>query len=208
MSTNNRLRIDKLLIEGFRTKESRDPSGKLVRERIAVKVARRIAVIDGGGRFFHAFVDLLIINTFGLILQIVVWGISLTSPFFLYLLTSFFFSFFSFILRPVYYALCEAIWQSTPGKMIFGRVVINQYAEKPEATSIIIRSLVRLIPFEAFSCFSERGWHDTWTDTWVVHKSEAAALADLRQKQETEIVEKWKADWDDYNRKKAEGAKL
>lgn len=199
MSTNNRLRIDKLFIDGFRTKESRNASGKLVREKVAIKVVRRIAVIDGGSRFFHAFIDLLIINTMGMILQIVIWGINEDISLFLQLLTSFFFSFFSFLIIPVYYALCETIWQSTPGKMLFGRVVINEYAEKPEGTTIIIRSLVRLIPFESFSCFAERGWHDRWTDTWVVHKSEAAALAKLRQEQETEILKKWKADWEKYN---------
>lgn len=206
MNSANRLRIDQLTFDSFRTKETRNSQGKLERERIPVKVARKIQVVDGGGRLLHAFIDGLIINCIGFLLQLGFWGIPDSGHFVLNIFTSFFFSFYGFAMRPMYYGVCESIWQSTPGKMLFGRVVINEFAEKPSVGVIAVRSLIRLIPFEAFSCISERGWHDTWPDTWVVHKTEAAALLEARQKQEAEIIEKWKADWEKYNREMAEQA--
>jgi uncharacterized RDD family membrane protein YckC len=41
---------------------------------------------------------------------------------------------------------------------------------KPTFQKIVIRSLVRIIPFEAFSLLSPnpRGWHDTLSDTIVI----------------------------------------
>lgn len=202
MNAANRLRIDKLTFDSFRTKEKRNSEGKLERERIPVKVARKIQVVDGGSRFLHSLIDSLIIQLLGFLLQIVFRGIPNSGHFALHFFSSFFFSFYAFAMLPLYYAVCESVWQSTPGKMLFGRVVINEFAEKPAVGTIAVRSLIRLIPFEAFSCIAERGWHDTWTDTWVVHKSEAAALAEARAKQESEIIEKWKSDWEKYNREK------
>lgn len=80
------------------------------------------------------------------------------------------------ILYPGYYILFESIVQSTPGKLILGRVVVNEYGEKPSFLVILKRSYSRIVPFETFSCLSTLGWHDTWSDTFVIRKNDLAEL--------------------------------
>jgi uncharacterized RDD family membrane protein YckC len=80
------------------------------------------------------------------------------------------------ILYPGYYILFESTMQSTPGKIILGRVVVDEYGEKPSFSTIVKRSYSRVVPFEAFSCLSNLGWHDTWSDTFVIRKKDLEEL--------------------------------
>lgn len=88
------------------------------------------------------------------------------------------------LLLPSYYTVMEYYFQQTPGKMLTGTVVINEYAEKPSFRICLLRTLCRMVPFEAFSCMEtpSRGWHDKWTHTYVVPKKEVAKLKELLQK--------------------------
>ncbi len=86
------------------------------------------------------------------------------------------------IVTYLYYMLCEWKFGSTPGKMVFGRVVIDKNGVKPDLQTLAARTLIRFIPFEAFSCLSDRGWHDKWSETFVVHKDEAKILLQELQK--------------------------
>ncbi|RZJ66580.1 MAG: RDD family protein [Flavobacterium sp.] len=76
----------------------------------------------------------------------------------------------SIFLYLVYYFVFEAITGRTLGKFITGTMVINEDGEKPTTRDALIRTLCRLIPFEAFSFFGERGWHDSISKTYVVRK--------------------------------------
>ncbi len=68
-----------------------------------------------------------------------------------------------------YYTLFESLTQKTPGKFFTNTIVINEYGQKPDFSNILGRSMIRLIPFEAFSFLSGgRGWHDRWSNTFVV----------------------------------------
>ena len=67
-----------------------------------------------------------------------------------------------------YYAVFESIWGRTPGKFVFGTVVVDESGGKPGPGQIIKRTLCRFIPFEAFSFFGSRGWHDSISRTRVV----------------------------------------
>lgn len=82
------------------------------------------------------------------------------------------------MLVPVYYVACEYFLQQTVGKMITGSVVINEFAERPTVGQCIGRTFARLVPFEQFSFLGSpsRGWHDEWSDTWVVSKAEAERI--------------------------------
>lgn len=80
------------------------------------------------------------------------------------------------ILYPGYYILFESTMQSTPGKIILGRVVVDEYGEKPSFMTIVKRSYSRIVPFEAFSCLSNLGWHDTWSNTFVIRKKDLQEL--------------------------------
>jgi uncharacterized RDD family membrane protein YckC len=71
-----------------------------------------------------------------------------------------------------YYTTQEAVTGRTVGKLITGTRVVNKEGKIPSTGVIFRRSLSRLVPFEAFSFLGDgsRGWHDAWTDTWVVEK--------------------------------------
>ncbi|MBC7449892.1 MAG: RDD family protein [Cytophagales bacterium] len=96
----------------------------------------------------------------------------------------------SVVLLPVVYTFFEYIWQQTPGKMIMNIVVIDQYAQNPDFKTCLLRSIIRMIPFEAFSCMGSRsrGWHDRWTKTYVVPKDRLLSLQEL-VKRETPVIQ-------------------
>jgi uncharacterized RDD family membrane protein YckC len=83
-----------------------------------------------------------------------------------------------------YYFICEKTMQRTIGKFATKAVVINQYAEPADDGSLIGRSFSRLVPFEAFSCLSDRGWHDRWSKTYVVTTDERDKLKRLLNEQQ------------------------
>jgi uncharacterized RDD family membrane protein YckC len=88
-----------------------------------------------------------------------------------------------------FYAGFEGFFGSTPGKMLLGRVVIDEYGERPEFPRILLRTVCRWVPFEAISCLWPLGWHDKWSKTFVVTKDEADRLWDLLAKMEMEATQ-------------------
>jgi uncharacterized RDD family membrane protein YckC len=72
------------------------------------------------------------------------------------------------ILMFSYYAFFEGIWARTPGKLVCGTIVVTQEGTKPSFGCIALRTVCRFIPFEPFSFFGERGWHDGISKTYVV----------------------------------------
>jgi hypothetical protein len=70
----------------------------------------------------------------------------------------------------IYYFAFEAICQRTPAKFITGTKVINADGAKPSIAKIVKRSLIRFIPFEDFSFLGDKvyGWHDRWSQTFVI----------------------------------------
>jgi uncharacterized RDD family membrane protein YckC len=60
----------------------------------------------------------------------------------------------------------------TIGKYLTGTKVVKEDGSIPEMKDYFIRSLCRLIPFEAFSFLGETGWHDSISKTRVVNNSE------------------------------------
>ena len=70
----------------------------------------------------------------------------------------------------ILYTILESLTQKTIGKLITNTKVVLENGEKPSVNVIIIRSLCRLIPFDAFSFLGDvpKGWHDTMSKTYVV----------------------------------------
>jgi uncharacterized RDD family membrane protein YckC len=90
------------------------------------------------------------------------------------------------LLYPALYCYCEYKWQKTPGKFLSKTIVINEYANKPDIRTIVLRSLIRIVPFDPLSCLGEkysRGWHDKWSETWVVSEKEFTKLKELQLEQ-------------------------
>lgn len=74
------------------------------------------------------------------------------------------------IVMMLYYVPLEGLFGRTLGKLIVGTRVVNETGGAPSFQQILIRSLCRFIPFEAFSFFGKdaRGWHDSIPRTHVV----------------------------------------
>lgn len=101
------------------------------------------------------------------------------------------FSFFitTLLIYPLYYSFFEYTWQRTPGKFITKTIVVNEYGEKPDLGYIILRSVLRMVPFEFISCYGDKysyGWHDKFSKTWTVPYSELEELKRLQLEQEIE----------------------
>jgi uncharacterized RDD family membrane protein YckC len=67
-----------------------------------------------------------------------------------------------------YYCFFEGIWARTPGKLVFGTMVVSEQGDKPVFGQVVGRTLCRFIPFEGLSFFGEAGWHDSIPKTQVV----------------------------------------
>jgi uncharacterized RDD family membrane protein YckC len=135
-----------------------------------------VRTINAGLRFVHLIVDyfILIIITY---LIAAIPGINKSILELLNLIV--------FLSYPMLYALTEYKFQQTPGKMITSHVVIDKYANKPDFKTCLLRTLIRFVPFEPISCLSSpsRGWHDKWSNTYVVHKDEVIKLKAILEKE-------------------------
>ncbi|MFD0863000.1 RDD family protein [Sungkyunkwania multivorans] len=70
-----------------------------------------------------------------------------------------------------YYFIAESLLGGrTIGKYLTKTVTVDINGNKPTIGHTLKRSLSRMVPFEQFSFFGElgRGWHDQWSDTYVV----------------------------------------
>jgi uncharacterized RDD family membrane protein YckC len=68
----------------------------------------------------------------------------------------------------MYYTLCEKLFNGyTLGKLITGTRAIRADGKPLTFKDSLLRSLSRIVPFEAFSGFGVP-WHDAWTNTRVI----------------------------------------
>ena len=76
----------------------------------------------------------------------------------------------TFLINMFYFTLLETLTGRTMAKLITRTKVVAENGEKASLEAILIRSLCRFIPFDAFSFLGEdaRGWHDTLSKTRVI----------------------------------------
>jgi uncharacterized RDD family membrane protein YckC len=72
------------------------------------------------------------------------------------------------VLYSTYYLFFEGLWARTPGKWLFGTIVVNTQNVRPSWKQVLGRTLCRFIPFEALTFFGERGLHDRFSGTLVM----------------------------------------
>lgn len=79
---------------------------------------------------------------------------------------------FGCIISLIYYNLSEIFLSRTVGKFITKTIVVMEDGSKPDYKTIMVRTICRLIPFNAFSFLGtpSRGWHDSLSKTYVVQK--------------------------------------
>jgi uncharacterized RDD family membrane protein YckC len=69
----------------------------------------------------------------------------------------------------IYYTICEKAFKGyTLGKLITGTRAVREDGNELTIKDALLRSLSRIVPFEAFSAFGGYPWHDSWTKTRVV----------------------------------------
>ncbi|GGB85217.1 hypothetical protein GCM10007424_26590 [Flavobacterium suaedae] len=78
--------------------------------------------------------------------------------------------FLGVVILIVYYGLIESLTSRSIGKYITGTKVVMYDGSKPDAGTILLRTICRIIPFEAFSFLGSkaRGWHDSLSKTYVI----------------------------------------
>ena len=77
------------------------------------------------------------------------------------------------VMLVIYYFVFEVWLQKTIGKMVTKTKVVMADGSKPTASKILLRSIIRIVPFEPFSSVGTKKeqrtwWHDRWTKTRVV----------------------------------------
>ena len=76
---------------------------------------------------------------------------------------------YSYFLMFLYYFSIEGFTNRSLGKYITKTMVVMENGEQPTLSSIFIRSLCRMIPFDALSFLGGGiGWHDSISKTYVV----------------------------------------
>ncbi len=161
-------RIIDIYEDQIRTRESRDQFGKIKTYQQEVRLRRELDLVPAGKRFFNFLIDAIMIY---IIIQIV------------YLLPySSYYDFIVFFIFPIYYIIAEYKYQQTIGKFITKTKVIDIYGNKPTLKQIVLRTLIRFVPYEILTfLMRERGWHDTWTKTYVLHIEELEEISILMQ---------------------------
>jgi uncharacterized RDD family membrane protein YckC len=180
-------KITDLTEKRFRTTYVRDANGnrKKVSEEVTGK--RTVNTVDSGPRFGHFIIDLIFFQIaiyfvdylFQLIVYLTRASVSISLTFGLIS------SIVLLLLYPFLYFICELKWQKTPGKFLTKTIVIDEYGNKPDIGQLALRSLIRVVPFEPFSCLgnNSHGWHDRWSTTFVVKETELEEIKKLQSEQ-------------------------
>jgi len=76
----------------------------------------------------------------------------------------------------LYWFGIEAIFKGkTLGKLITGTRAVNADGSNLTAKAALLRSLCRMVPFEAFSALGNPSypWHDKWAKSYVINEKES-----------------------------------
>lgn len=184
---NNRKKITELTEIRWRTTHFFDEYGNRVRDREEYIARREVRSVKSGPRFGHFLADMIafqiIVAVVGFTLQVIFKYTTINS--FEGLFIALIINISGLVLYPMLYALSEYYLQRTPGKYLTQTLVIDEYGDKPDFKTALLRSIIRMVPFEPFSCTDNysRGWHDKWSNTWVVPEEELQEIRRLQQEQ-------------------------
>ncbi|WP_223606368.1 RDD family protein [Chryseobacterium sp. OSA05B] len=85
-----------------------------------------------------------------------------------------------------YFFFMEYYLGKTIAKYITGTEVISIDGNKPTQQQIIARTFSRAVPFDSLSFLGNNGWHDSWSDTRVIHVKNY--LAERQSKEEINSI--------------------
>lgn len=179
-------KISDLTEKRWRTKYYRDAYGNRIPEKEEYTAYRPVKSVKAGPRFGHFIIDTICFQILSYLVNYIFAMSTVDHSNRISITIAFISLNVNLLLYPCYYFIFEAIWQKTPGKFLTRCSVVNEYGQKPELTTIAARSLIRLVPFEAFSCLGDNyshGWHDRWTKTWVIPDEELEILRKMQAEQ-------------------------
>lgn len=81
--------------------------------------------------------------------------------------------------RFIYFFVFEALFASSPGKMLTQTRVSDKSGNKAGLIAILKRTLCRLIPFEAFTFFTGYNLHDKLSNTYVIREQQKGVAANV-----------------------------
>jgi uncharacterized RDD family membrane protein YckC len=167
------MKITDLKQKRYRTNYVKDRLGNRTRVQEEYLATRVIKETSSGLRVVHFFVDFLVFAlilfptfVFVIFLMTEVLDLNIDNTVTLLQIAAY----------PLYYFILESVFGTTIGKLLTKSKVINEYGTKPSPREILLRSVIRIIPFEQFSFLSNNLWHDRWSKTWVVPKEEEERL--------------------------------
>ena len=135
------------------TRDSNGTETKIIEE---VAISRKVKVISGGSRFGHYILDAVFILIIAVLLNAIGFNLldggEMSGFYFNSNGSGFQVNYSGYVVTLLYYAISEIAMGTTPAKAILGRVVINEYAEKPDFGTLILRTIIRIVPFEPLSC--------------------------------------------------------
>lgn len=175
--------IENLKVEKTTYRKEQDENGNIVKVPTTKMVARTPIVVNQGVRFGYFMIDVVFYYIITIIIGVII-GIIVVATDNVDLLTPgtplmTFLDYMGYPIYFLYYAFFDKFTGGSLGKIICGYTVIDEQAEKISFGKSMLRTICRFIPFEAFSCFAERGWHDTLSKTYVVKRSEKRELQKL-----------------------------
>jgi uncharacterized RDD family membrane protein YckC len=179
------IKITELTEVRWKTKHVKDIYGVRNRETVEYLAYRKVTTVSPGIRFLHYLIDAIVFQSIIYLIELVL--IFLFPNWLTQVDVFFFFGMMNSLVimatTPLLYCLFEYKWQKTPGKFLTKTVVIDEYGNKPSLEVICIRSLVRILPFEAFSCLGDNsyGWHDKFSETWVVKDAELIKIKEAQK---------------------------
>ncbi|MGB0521959.1 MAG: RDD family protein [Flammeovirgaceae bacterium] len=162
-----RPKITDIYLDQVLTRTYRNEYGEREQVPYEARVHRPVKTLDVGLRFVNHFAD-------GIVYQILIYMIMAIPG----MESQPFIPLFIFLSMPIYYIIGEHKFQRTIGKLLTKSIVINEYGEALDLRQAVLRTIIRFVPFNAFSFLgsSQRGWHDTWSKTYVVSESEYEEL--------------------------------
>jgi uncharacterized RDD family membrane protein YckC len=77
----------------------------------------------------------------------------------------------------LFMGLYEAVFKGkTLGKLITGTKAVNNDGSTISFKTAMLRGISRCVPFEAFTAFGTRMWHDEWNDTYVIDVKQSTII--------------------------------
>jgi len=123
-------------------------------------------------RISNYFIDVLAVSIVGILIEVfVVKFYGMDSGFYtMFLKDTFGRLVFIAILNMMYYTSFESITGKTLGKYLTKTKVVDSEGNKPVWSTILLRSICRLIPLDQISFLFDfkSGWHDTLSKTIVI----------------------------------------